>query len=178
MDTILKNITYTKPRGHDEITAALLSIVKKDYVILDTVNYLDSIKISISYEGDEYIIIAHTKRIHDNGFPNNRRPEIKRIQVRPIKEEMYTDSTQCFLLSGIVYYSGEPLLVVWNPFTFRGFAKNRSAYISTISLKNAFDEGFYYGADCETNVYVCRKGFFKNLLSKYIEDTKFEEIVW
>lgn len=137
-------------------------ISKKDFQASSVCVY------EIEKNDKKYYLNVKLKNITECGWKD--RKFIRRIQTPPTRDFFKTEANKAYLLGGITMYNNSPVFVCWNSNNYIYHKTNRSCYVYVDSFKKAYDNGFYYGQDCEQEVYCCNKNGFETLLHEYIND--------
>jgi len=164
--------------GRNELKNRILEIIREDYDVLDELKDENGCWIFRLSDGkDELVLTTYLKNVSSAYLSYDA--NVDRIQIPSIPSIHKTKKDRCFLLIGYKRITDDDgILVCWDPQRYVTHAKYRSAYIYHKNIDIGIDRGFYTTVDHDNKVYICKKGFFKNVIESYIKDSYFEEFEW
>lgn len=129
-------------------------------------------RFDIAFGNESYSLRILSKNIVNSGW--SEKPYIKRIQVPSFlgKEIPLNTMQNSSMFLGIAFVNNEPIIAVWNPFSYVFHKTNRSCYVNVKSLVLGFHESFIKTIDSKQIVLVCDKGHFGDLVKYYHEDNR------
>lgn len=132
------------------------------------------VKFVILKEKIAYSLHVNIRNISSAYLP--KKPDIFRRQVSKLDLDEIPMNTKynASMLIGVYSCDNEYLVTCWNPFHFSCHETNRSCYVLKNSFDNAKMDGFYYGNDCSTPVWICSITHFSQLLEDYITRNSIE----
>ena len=164
--------------GRNELKNRVLEIIMADYTILDERKNEDGCWIfHLKDENNNLVLTTYIKNVSSAYLSYDI--NVDRIQIPAIPSIHKTTKDKCFLLIGYKKIDEDNgVLVCWDPQRYVTHAKYRSAYIYHKNIAIGIDKGFYTTVDHDNKVFICRKGFFKNVIDSYIKDSYFEDFEW
>lgn len=129
-------------------------------------------KFDIICENESFSLHILPKNVVNSGW--SEKPYIKRIQVMSFlgKEIPLNTRENSSMFLGIAFVNNEPVISVWNPFSYVFHKTNRSCYVEVESLVLGSHEGFIKTIDSKQIVLVCDKYHFGDLIKFYHEDNR------
>lgn len=162
-----------KKKMRSELIEVTKQIISADYEIVCESDTEDGCHIFIlNRNSTEFVLTVYLKNISSAYLKYDT--TVDRIQIPPVPSIHKTEKNRACLLIGIK----DNALVAWNPSRYTHHDKYRSAYIFQENISRGVSKGFYSTMDHENKIYVCTKGYFKNLLESYVSDTYVEAIEW
>lgn len=166
-----------KKVGRKVLRDKVLEIIQADYNA-NFLEYDDSGCCVFTLESDNNCIklTSYIKNISSAYLSYD--PSVERIQIPPIPSIHKTEIDKIFLLIGYSEHDGESFLVCWDPQRYVSHGRYRSAYVYRDNIRKGLSDGYYSTVDHNNKVYICKKGYFKNVVKDYIRDSFYEGHEW